>query len=79
MFDLKVTGTIFVALILDAAIFYFIGGSFKSIGENTGKVAFSDVGQGGINIGLFLIGLVIFFFIIFIIIFIHQQSQSGGY
>jgi len=50
----------FVAeVVLDAyvPIYNFVGGSFKSFGESTGLVVFSDVGQGGINIGLLLINL----------------------
>ncbi len=67
-----VTGTIFVALMLGAVLFYFGGSSIAQLGSSTGMSVLRDAGYNGINIG---IGLTIFLIIIAVIIVIYYLSR----
>lgn len=56
-----ITGTIFIALMLGAVLFYFGGSSLAQLGSSTGMTVLRDAGYNGINIG---IALTIFLIII---------------
>jgi len=73
MFTFKITGTLFVAFVLMAALFYFGGGFVRQLGEATGMQTLKDVGQGGINIGL----LVVFIVIAIILLIFAMRYYSG--
>jgi len=76
---IKVTGTIFVALAIAAAIFYFGGSSIAQIGTSTGMSVLKDAGYGGINIGITLIVILVIFAVIAVYYILSQQGPSYGY
>lgn len=75
MFTVKITGTLFVAFVLMAALFYFGGGFVRQIGETTGMQTLKDVGQGGINIGLLIVIIIVVIIVIGIIIYYAQENR----
>jgi len=69
---IKVSGTIFIALVIAAAIFYFVGGAVQQFGSITGMTILENTGQGGINIGLALIVILVILIVVYILF------QQGG-
>lgn len=64
---LTISGTIFVAIAIAAALFYFGGSSIAQIGSSTGLSVLKDAGYGGINIGLALVVLLVIIAVIVVI------------
>lgn len=76
---IKVTGTIFVALAIAAAIFYFGGSSIVQLGTSTGMAVLKDAGYGGINIGITLVVILVIFAVIVVFYILSHQGQNCGY
>jgi uncharacterized RDD family membrane protein YckC len=76
---ITLTGTIFVALAIAAAIFYFGGSSLAQFGSSTGMAVLKDAGYGGINIGITLVVILVIFAVIVVFYILSQQGPSYGY
>lgn len=75
MMTIQVTGTLFVALMLAAVMFYFGGSLIKQLGESRGLMTLEDAGETGLTLGLFLVNLMVMAMLLRIIAQMEKKGQ----